>query len=183
MSPPPAAPEEGQRDGGQGEGDHGEGGSGERALRPIGPFDLDLVAVLHGACFDEAWSAAAIAALLATPGSFGLLSIAPEAPSGFVLARIAADEAEIISLGVLPACRRRGLARALLDAAARRAADSGASRLFLEVAADNAAARALYLRQGFAQMGRRAGYYRRGGGTVDALILARPLAISSPGMS
>lgn len=168
MSSRPAAPDDGR---------------GRVALRPIGAFDLDIVAALHGGCFDDGWSAAAIAALLATPGSFGLLSIASEAPSGFVLARIAADEAEIISLGVLPALRRRGLARGLLDAAALHAADSGVCRLFLEVAADNAAARGLYLREGFAQVGRRAGYYRRAGGAVDALILARPLAISARGMS
>ncbi len=156
---------------------------GPSLLRPIGPFDLDCVATLHAACFDEAWSAAAIAALLATPGSFGLLSISGELPSGFLLARVAADEAEILSRGVLPPLRRHGMARALLRSAATRAAESGARRLFLEVAADNHAARALYLREGYARIGRRPCYYRRGAGALDALILARPLAISPGGMS
>jgi ribosomal-protein-alanine N-acetyltransferase len=149
----------------------------------MSPFDLKCAAALHAGCFDDAWSAASIAAVLAMPGSFGLLSITSEAPSGFLLARIAADEAEIISLGVLPAYRRRGVARRLLESAASRAADSGARRLFLEVAADNPAARGLYLREGFAQVGRRACYYRRAAGAVDALILARSLAISPSGMS
>lgn len=154
----------------------------ETALRPIGPFDLDGVAELHAGCFDDAWSVAALAAVLATPGSFGLLSITCDAPSGFLLARIAADEAEILSIGVLPAWRRRGVARALLAAAGGEATGRGARRLFLEVAADNPAARGLYLREGFAQVGRRPGYYRRGNGGIDALILARTLGpAAAPG--
>ena len=144
-------------------------------LRRISPFDLDAAAALHAGCFDDAWSAAAIAAVLATPGSFGLLSITSGDLSGFLLARVAADEAEILSIGVLPAWRRRGVARALMAAAALHAADSGARRLFLEVAADNSAARGLYLRERFAQVGRRPCYYRRAAGAIDALILARPL--------
>jgi ribosomal-protein-alanine N-acetyltransferase len=157
------------------------GQAAETILRPIGPFDLDGAAALHAGCFDDAWSAAAIAAVLATPGSFGLLSITSDTPSGFLLARIAADEAEILSIGVLPAWRRRGIARALLAAAAVHAADSGARRLFLEVAADNPAARGLYLREGFAQVGRRPCYYRRGTGAIDALILARALVPGAAG--
>lgn len=144
-------------------------------LRPVGPFDLDCLAALHAACFPDPWSATAMAALLATPGSFGLLSNSCEQPAGFLLARVAADEAEILSIGVQPGCRRQGVARQLLAAASTRAAESGARRLFLEVAADNHAARALYLREGFAQVGRRPRYYRRAGAAIDALILARYL--------
>lgn len=144
-------------------------------LRPIGPFDLDAVALLHGACFEDAWSTAAIAAVLASPGSFGLLSMSADSPCGFLLARVAADEAEILSLGVLPAERRRGHGRRLITAAMATAAEAGARRLFLEVAADNHSARALYLAKGFAQVGRRPGYYRRRSGSVDALILASKL--------
>lgn len=144
-------------------------------LRPAGPFDLDCLAALHAACFPDPWSAPAMAALLATPGAFGLLSITSDRLSGFLLARVAADEAEILSIGVLPARRRLGVARLLLADAAARAAGQGARRLFLEVAADNHAARALYLREGFAQVGRRPGYYRRGDKATDALVLARPL--------
>lgn len=158
-------------------------GDGRTTLRPIGPFDLDCVAALHAASFvDDPWSASAIAAILATPGSFGILAISGAGPAGFLLGRVAADEAEILSIGVVPAMRRRGVARRLIAAAAAEAAQSGARRLFLEVAADNRAARALYLREGFAQVGRRPSYYRRGAGRMDALILARPLpAAAAPG--
>ncbi len=148
-------------------------------LRPIDPFDLDSVAALHAACFDDAWSPAAIAAVLAMPGSFGLLYSTCEELSGFLLARVAADEAEILSLGVPAPWRRGGIARMLVAAATEHAVERGAQRLFLEVAADNSAARALYLRLGFQQVGRRPGYYQRGGGAIDALVLARRLAAGS----
>lgn len=144
-------------------------------LRPVGPFDLECLAALHAACFPDPWSASAMAALLATPGCFGVLSITSGHLSGFLLARVAADEAEILSIGVLPDHRRQGIARQLLAEAASRARERGAARLFLEVAADNRAARALYLREGFAQVGRRPHYYRYGNRTIDALVLARPL--------
>lgn len=149
-------------------------------LRPVGPFDLDCLAVLHAACFPDPWSATTMATLLATPGSFGILSATPDQPAGFALARVAADEAEILSIGVAPGWRRRGVARQLVAAVSVRAAESGARRLFLEVAADNHPARALYLREGFAQVGRRPRYYRRAGKAVDALVLARALTAGPP---
>ncbi|MEO1469220.1 MAG: GNAT family N-acetyltransferase [Pseudomonadota bacterium] len=91
---------------------------------------------------------------------------------GLILLGLAADEAEILDLGVVPAARRRGLARALLDMALAEAARRGARTAFLEVAEDNAPARALYARAGFAEVGRRPAYY----GRTDALVLRRPLA-------
>jgi ribosomal-protein-alanine N-acetyltransferase len=78
---------------------------------------------------------------------------------------------------VPPAARRRGIGRSLVAAACRRAEDSGAAAVFLEVAEDNPAARALYARCGFDPVGRRPGYYRRpSGAAVDALVLRRGIA-------
>jgi len=151
-------------------------------IRPLGPLELGVLAELHAACFAEAWDEAALAALLALPGAFALIdqgeaSGSSEAtPAGFVLAWASAGEAEILSLGVRPAMRRRGMARNLLAAATTEAAQRGATRVFLEVAADNRAAQLLYLGAGFAQIGRRANYYRRPGGGAAALVLAREIA-------
>lgn len=125
-----------------------------------------------------------MAALLAVAGTFALVaewtpeiareSAAPDrAPVGLVLFRVAADEAEILTLGVIPEVRRAGVGRALLEAALENARTLGAAALFLEVAADNAAAIALYQQAGFGAVGSRKGYYSRVGGTVDALVLAR----------
>ena len=86
-----------------------------------------------------------------------------------------AGEAEVLTLAVDPAQRRRGVARALLERGADWAADHGAEMLWLEVAADNAAARGLYAAAGFQEAGRRRGYYGRTGGAVDALVMRRGL--------
>lgn len=132
--------------------------------------DAAALAALHAAAFESPWSAGELAALLAAPGVFALA----EPGEGFVLARVAADEAEILTLAVAPAARRRGLGRRLTEAAAELAAAQGAASLFLEVAEDNAAGRGLYAAAGFVEAGRRPGYYARPGtAAVDALILVR----------
>ena len=86
-----------------------------------------------------------------------------EQPLGFILLRAIAGEAEIISIGVPPKARRRGIGRRLLEAALAAAAAAGAERLFLEVAADNWQALALYLSYDFTEVGRRPNYYQRNG--------------------
>jgi ribosomal-protein-alanine N-acetyltransferase len=138
-------------------------------------LDPDLVgalAALHAEAFDAPWPVEAFADLLAQPGAL----LEAEA-GGFVLVRVAADEAEILTLAVRPAARRAGLASRLVRAAAARAAREGATRLFLEVAEDNAAARALYAGLGFEAAGRRPRYYARSEGpAVDALLLVLNLA-------
>ena len=85
-----------------------------------------------------------------------------------ILARVAADEAEILTLAVHPERRRHGLGSALLGAAVDRAIASGARSMFLEVAVTNKAARALYAAHGFVEAGLRRRYYSDG---TDALIL------------
>jgi [ribosomal protein S18]-alanine N-acetyltransferase len=145
-----------------------------RPIRPLGAFELAALAELHAACFEDAWDEAALAALLAMPGAFALIAEADRA-GGFVIARAAGGEAEILSLGVRPDLRRRGLGRSLLQSAIAEAAGRGASRLYLEVAADNWPARALYLANGFAQVGRRPDYYRRPGAAALALVLAKDI--------
>jgi ribosomal-protein-alanine N-acetyltransferase len=137
----------------------------------VGPEDAPALAVLHAAAFEaaERWDAAEIATLLAMPGAFGL-----HIPgAGFVLARVAADEAEILTLAVIPQARRRGHAGALLAGAMAAALLRGAGTMFLEVSDRNAAARTLYARAGFAEAGRRRRYYADG---ADALVLQRALA-------
>lgn len=137
------------------------------------PVHAPVLAAIHAAAFvgAEAWDAALFARQLAMPGVFGLLH--PHA--GLVLARLAADEAEILTLAVAPPARRRGVGMNLVRKAAAEAAARGGGTLFLEVSARNAAARALYGAAGFRQVGRRRSYYADGS---DALVLALPL---SPG--
>jgi len=132
------------------------------------------LAAVHAEAFDAPWPASAFADLLPQPGV--ILEVEPD---GFILIRVAADEAEILTLAVRRVARRRGVASRLVAAAADRAAEGGAVRLFLEVAEDNAPARALYGALGFESAGRRPRYYARSNGpTVDALLLVLNLSSS-----
>lgn len=140
-------------------------------IERAGVSALDLLAALHSRSFQEPWSREAFAKLLATPGAFAVLATRQEAPVGFALARAAAGEAEILTIGVEQDARRSGVGRALVEAVTNEAAARGAAELFLEVADDNVAARALYLALGFAQVGRRPGYY----GPRDAFVLRRAI--------
>jgi ribosomal-protein-alanine N-acetyltransferase len=134
-----------------------------------------LMAGLHAQSLDDRWSEADFETLLASPGVFSLLARANDAPLGFVLVRIASDEAEILTLAVDPAFRRQGVGRALVVSAAEEAAKAGAGALFLEVAEDNGPALGLYETCDFARIGRRSDYYTRGAERIDALILRRAL--------
>ena len=141
--------------------------------------DVGRLASLHAASFADAWSAQAIGDLLAMPGAFVFAD-----DDGFILARAAGGEAEILTLAVAPAARRRGLATALVVAAASHAHLLTAQVLFLEVAADNHAARALYAGLGFAETGLRKGYYTRPGrAPEDALVLRSNLPLVPLGKS
>ena len=134
----------------------------------------EALAALHAACFatPRPWSAAEFAALLATPGVF-----LRGDSRGFVLGRAVAGEAELLTLAVAPEERRQGLGRALLVAFEVEAREAHAETAFLEVAAANVAARALYAGAGWAETGRRRGYYRLpGGGADDAVVMTRALA-------
>lgn len=145
-------------------------------LRPLEAFDLAVAAALHAGSFDDAWTDVAIGELLAMPGSFGTLAYLGDQPVGLVIVLAAGPDAEILTLGVLPRFRRRGIARRLLAAAGNRAGATGCERLLLEVAEDNEAAQMLYRRLGFVDIARRPGYYRRpAGAAVAAIVLARPL--------
>ncbi len=105
-------------------------------------------------------------------GGNGAAGAPPPEPAGFVLCHLIAEECEILSLGVAPEHRGRGIGVRLVTAAVDKACTLGAQRLFLEVAEDNETARWLYTAQGFTPVGRRPGYYkRRGAASVAALTL------------
>ncbi|MEO9191617.1 MAG: GNAT family N-acetyltransferase [Acetobacteraceae bacterium] len=133
---------------------------------PAHPSHAAALAAIHAASFPaaSAWDAASFAAQLALPGVFGLIH--PE--GALVVGRVAADEAEILTLAVIPSARRRGLGAALVRAAMLAAGAEGAATMFLEVAASNNAGRALYAAVGFRSVGRRRRYYPDGG---DAMVL------------
>ena len=153
------------------------------------PRDARECAALHAQSFTAGWSESEMARLLLEPAVIGQVTRARGgrgAALAFIMSRIAADEAEILSVAVAPKARGRGLAGDLLRHHLARVAARGVTKMFLEVGEDNAPARRLYASAGFREVGKRTGYYPHGtsvsgkdggkNGAVSALILRRELA-------
>jgi ribosomal-protein-alanine N-acetyltransferase len=134
--------------------------------RRAGPTDCEVMAAIHAAAFaaPDAWNRDVFSQQLSLPGVFGLLHPA----GGMILVRVAADEAEVLTLAVAPEVRRAGIAAALLRESAAAAAALGATAMFLEVSVAKTAARAAYGSAGFQPVGRRRRYYTDGS---DAVVL------------
>ncbi len=134
----------------------------------------EALAALHGRCFvtPRPWDAAEFTDFLADPLCFLLV----EGDAGFLLGRVAAGEAELLTIAVAPEARGRGLGRKLLARFIYQARLRAAESAFLEVAEDNAAARHLYRIAGFGESGRRKGYYYAPDGRrTDAMVMVRKL--------
>jgi ribosomal-protein-alanine N-acetyltransferase len=143
-------------------------------LHPVGLEACFTLADLHDRAFDRPWSADEFEALLKGPGAFAVLGEANE-PRGFILCRAVADEAEVLTVAVDPAARRRGWGAALVEMAVGIAREAGALEMFLEVASDNLAAIKLYETTGFQRVGLRKGYYPHADGAKDAVVMRRAL--------
>lgn len=141
-----------------------------------GSEDLPILAEIHSEAFARGWSDAEFEAVLASGNAFALIErsrlFGIDRASGFVLVRMVADEAEILSIAVRRSRRGRGCGRRLMEAALRRIYAEGAAAVFLEVDEGNAAASALYRSLGFVEVGRRSGYYARSGApSATALVM------------
>jgi [ribosomal protein S18]-alanine N-acetyltransferase len=148
----------------------------EPALSDATPRDAASFTPLHGQCFGRGWSEEEFVRLLSDRTVIAQRALSGRTLAGFILSRLAAGEAEILSVAVAPSHRGRGLAQKLLHLHMRRLVGLGCRTLFLEVDEDNEPARRLYKRAGFAQAGRREAYYRTGAGARAALILRRDFA-------
>ena len=133
----------------------------------------ETLAALHALAFTQsrAWSATEFHDLLASP-----LCFITGDDRSFALGRVIADEAELLTIATHPDDRRKGLGRERLAEFEAMARNRRATMAFLEVAQDNTAAKALYLKQGYGMVASRKGYYQRPGAPpVDALILRKTL--------
>jgi ribosomal-protein-alanine N-acetyltransferase len=147
---------------------------GEPALSEASARDAAAIARLHGASFHRGWSDGEIERMLLDRDVLAHRAMLGRSLVGFIVSRLVAGEAEILSVAVAAARRGKGLARRLLDLHLRRLAGLGATAVFLEVDEGNEAALRLYRRAGFREVGRRAGYYQSAAGGA-ALILRRDL--------
>ncbi|MEL7256334.1 MAG: GNAT family N-acetyltransferase [Pseudomonadota bacterium] len=136
----------------------------------MAPEDL---AALHERAFTgqgRAWSASEFFELLQNDT---ILLVGDN--NAFALGRVVADEAELLTIVCDPECRRQGLARDRLQMLEQHAKESGASRIFLEVASTNTPAIQLYKHSQFTEIGRRKRYYDTPNGRVDAVVMEKCL--------
>lgn len=132
-------------------------------LREARPDDAAAIGLTEGGA---AWSEEAVRRTLGA--RHALAWVVGDPVVGHLLATAVGDEGEILTLAVRPEARRRGLARRMLDALAGRWRAAGVGAGWLEVRADNVAARALYASLGWTDAGRRPGYYADG---TDAVVM------------
>lgn len=146
-------------------------------IEPAQQADAAIIARLHAQGFFRGWSMEDFAAYIG--GAETPVYVACDAGrkiAGFAMLRLAADEAELITIAVDPKWRGRGVGEALMQALFDDLMTTASRRLFLEVAADNPAALRLYNRLGFKRVSERQGYYRgRDGQPVTAIVMARDL--------
>ena len=146
-------------------------------IEPAETRDAETLAKLHASGFHRGWSREEFASYIA--GRDTPVYIACDARrkiAGFAMLRLAADEAELITIAVDPKWRKKGVGAALLRALFDDLTMTAARKLFLEVAADNPAALKLYARHGFQKVSERQGYYARPDGRpATAIVMARDL--------
>lgn len=155
-------------------------GRPEFVVEALGEGDARFLPEIHREDFSRAWSEDEFLSLLRQEPVFGFavwqVGNRKAGPAGFVLARLAAGEAEILTVAVARTRRRLGLGRDLMEAVLRELHAQRAEALFLEVDETNHAALALYRRLGFAEVARRPAYYDRPGqARADALVMRRDL--------
>jgi ribosomal-protein-alanine N-acetyltransferase len=151
-------------------------GGGALAIEPASLRDAPKLAQLHGASFHRGWGEAEFEQMLAERNTLVHRLRQGRKTIGFAVSRMAADEAEILSIAVDAKHRGRGLSRNLLLTHLGHLAGRGVRAVFLEVEENNQPARRLYHRAGFAVTGRRERYYRQDGEQLNALIMRRDLS-------
>jgi ribosomal-protein-alanine N-acetyltransferase len=149
------------------------------ALEPLTAADSTAISAIHHEDFVRPWSEDEFASLLGQDTVFGYAvrqtGRGHAGPVGFVLARLAAGEGEILTVAVARAHRRQGLGWRLMDAVLRELHGQRAEALFLEVDEKNSPAIALYKRMGFREVGKRPAYYQGPEGRSGALVMRRDL--------
>jgi [ribosomal protein S18]-alanine N-acetyltransferase len=147
-------------------------------LRPLRAAQAADCARIHAQGFAFSWAQSELESLISSPNVAGTAALDPANARlrGFALSRLAADEAEILTVAIDANLRRGGVGRDLLHSHLNQVAAAGAKEIFLEVDADNAAALALYKRFQFVRVGERRGYYaRQYGEPATALVMRRDL--------
>jgi [ribosomal protein S18]-alanine N-acetyltransferase len=150
---------------------------GKPVVEAARPRDAPRLAELHGASFHRGWGEGEFERMLVERNTLVHRLRLGRKTVGFAVSRIAADEAEILSIAIDPTHRGRGLSRDLLLTHLGHLAGRGIRTIFLEVEENNQPARRLYEWAGFTVVGRRERYYQEPGGQqLNALLMRRDLS-------
>jgi ribosomal-protein-alanine N-acetyltransferase len=150
---------------------------GAAIIEPAGQRDAARLAQLHGAAFHRGWGEGEFEVMLTERNTLVHRLRRGRRTIGFAVSRMAADEAELLSIAIDAAQRGRGLSRTLLLTHLGHLAGRGVHKVFLEVEENNQPARRLYERAGFEAIGRRERYYQQAGGEqLNALLMRRDLS-------
>ena len=150
---------------------------GAAVIEPAIRRDAARLAQLHGASFHRGWGEGEFEVMLAERNTLVHRLRRGRRIVGFAVSRMAADEAELLSIAIDAAQRGRGLSRNLLLTHLGHLAGRGVHKVFLEVEENNQPARRLYERAGFEAIGRRERYYQQAGGEqLNALLMRRDLS-------
>ena len=150
---------------------------GAALIEPASQRDAARLAQLHGAAFHRGWGEGEFEVMLTERNTLVHRLRRGRRIVGFAVSRMAADEAELLSIAIDAAQRGRGLSRNLLLTHLGHLAGRGVRTVFLEVEENNLPARRLYDRAGFAVIGRRERYYQQAGGEqLNALLMRRDLS-------
>jgi ribosomal-protein-alanine N-acetyltransferase len=142
-------------------------------LRRISSVDSQLLADIHGRCFDDGWSVRDFQEILSQDVFFGFLGSEKKIAAGFIVGKMVCDEIEIITFCVLPEFRNRGVGKTLIAEIENQARNNSVKKIFLEVSENNAPAKKIYERLGYAEISKRFAYYRTKNGDSDALVMQK----------
>lgn len=152
-------------------------GKSPAVVEPATQRDARRLAQLHAASFHRGWGEAEFEGMLSERNTLVHRLRQGRSVIGFAVSRLAADEAEILSIALAPGHRGRGLSRDLFLTHLGHLAGRGVRTIFLEVEENNQPARRLYDRAGFTVAGRRERYYKEAGGQeLNALVMRRDLS-------
>lgn len=140
------------------------------SIEPTDSPDFNLLCSLHGRCFAPGWGREAFLELFLVKGTLAFVAVDK---SGFGVLRVMQDEAEILTIAVMPERRRKGVGNDILGRMLDYAGEQGVKTLFLEVRQSNIAARRLYEAKGFVVISQRKNYYRNPGGTWEDAVVMR----------
>ncbi|NOT07824.1 MAG: ribosomal protein S18-alanine N-acetyltransferase [Gemmatimonadales bacterium] len=148
-------------------------------IRRATAADAAALAEIEHVCFSDPWSMVGIIETIQYATVYALVAENGESVAGYIMARISGEEGEILNLAVMPGHRRRGVARALLEAGLSAITLAGVREAYLEVRESNRAAVNLYQAFGFGPVGLRPNYYRNP--LEDALVLRAALSVQETG--